>query len=640
MDVLRKLWAIVWPGSWSLAWESWAPILLRSALLVATVVVLWAVLRALARWLARPRATVLNLQRAAADASDTLVVAVHGMPGLHNFGGALDLIAQALPEADRLVVDYRGGWLRGYTSNADALTIADAIEQGIHAEVKRGGYQRVILIGYSAGASLLRKALVWGYGEEQDRAAFGRRGKRVWVDKTERLVLLAGMNRGWSVDPRPALMPWPTYLYIRGCRLLGRALGIGELISAMHRGSPFIADTRLQWVRLARSDAVVNGQLHFPQVVQIVGSEDDVVSKEDGQDLSTAAGTVFKTLAQTGHKQIGNALESAGGPAAEARRSAITLALQGRIDELEPDLVEFKEDRQVTRLVYVTHGIRDLGEWTDLVRDELRRRYEANGEKVAVFNAKYGHFPMARFLLPFDRQRNVRDFMDRYTEHVARYPNAKSVDYIGHSNGTYILASALLRYVTTHVRRVFFAGSVVPRAYPWAELVEAGRVESVVNVVATGDWVVAIFPKMFQQWAELFRLSGRKGVFDLGGAGFDGFGASGLTAAVDNLEYSKGAHSTGVAVDDPEKLRAMCAYLTQDDRSSLRAFETARKKNGVLDVVSRICVFVWVGLLALLWALGCAAYLVGVATLGGGLWAGFAGVALFLLVVILLLYWI
>ncbi|NUO77649.1 MAG: hypothetical protein HOQ32_16760 [Lysobacter sp.] len=621
MAWLVAVWTMVWPG----------------LALVSSLGLSWLLLRTIARALTRGRETRLVLRPSAAGAADTLVVAVHGMPGVVKFAGALALIAETWPEADHLVVDYHDSWLRGFISSADARAVADAIEQGIHAEFKRGQYQRVVLVGYSAGASLLRKALVWAYGEEEDRIAFGRRGKRAWVDKIERVVLLAGMNRGWSVDPRPDLMSWPTYLSIRLGEFVAGFLGIGRLISAMHRGSSFIADTRLQWVRLARSEDVVAGRQHFPQVIQLIGSEDDLVSKEDGQDLSTAAGTLFKTLAQTGHKEIGGALDDTSTPAALERRRMIALALRGRVDELEPDLVEMKEDREVDRLVYVMHGIRDLGEWTDRVRDEVRRRYEGNAERVAVFSAKYGRFPMARFLLPFDRQRNVREFMDRYTEHVARYPNAKSMDYVGHSNGTYILGSALLRYVTIRVRRVFFAGSVMPYGYPWTELVDGGRVESVVNVVATRDWVVAIFPKMFQQIADLFRLDSRQGLFDLGGAGFDGFGASGLSAAVDNLEYSRGAHSTGVDVDDQDKLAAIASYVVGGERAGLRTFESAKKKNPLLAVVSTLCVLVWLGLLVGLSLLG---YLIFLWFASHGLLLAGAAVAGYALLVILLLYWI
>ena len=92
--------------------------------------------------------------------------------------------------------------------------------------------------------------------------------------------------------------------------------------------------------------------------------------------------------------------------------------------------------------------------------------------------------------------------MDSYTEELAHYPSATTFDFIGHSNGTYILASALQRYRTLKVNDVYFAGSVVPQKYKWTDLVAAKRVGRVVNVVATNDWVVAIFPRLFEQIAE------------------------------------------------------------------------------------------------------------------------------------------
>ncbi|MEG3790690.1 hypothetical protein V1318_11230 [Lysobacter sp. CCNWLW3] len=612
-------------GADVLGWIAWG-----AGLLLA-----WLLLRVLMRWLVRPLDLRLSLEPAPSGQASTLVVLVHGMPGLGRFRGALDLVARAMPEADRLIVDYRGGWIRGYTSNADALEIADAIEQGIHSEFKRGQYERVILLGYSAGAALLRKALVWAYGQEEDRAAFGRRGKRDWVDRSERLVLLAGMNRGWTVSPRPRAMGWPTCWFIRAYHALARLLGIGRLLLSMHSGSPFIADTRVQWIRIARSDEVVQGRQPFPQVIQLIGNRDDLVSKEDGQDLDTAAGTVFRTIAQTGHKEIGSALGDAGTPAALERRRLIELAVLGRIDELEPDRVELREDREVTRLVYVMHGIRDYGDWTDKIRGEIERRCGDSGEKVAVFNAKYGYFPMARFLLYADRQRNVRDFMDRYTEHLAHYPNVRAVDYVGHSNGTYILASALQRYVTMRVRRVFFAGSVVPSDYPWAQLVEDGRVERVINVVATADWVVAYFPKLFEQIAGLFRISTSRSWLDLGGAGFNGFRDSGVAAAVDDLKFAVGEHGTGVAVAEPAKLNAIASYVVAGDHEGLLAFEGASAQNGKIGFSSNLSPLVWLALITLLFQIGLLAYvaaaLLGHADIAGAIVAGYVALVLLLL---------
>ena len=77
----------------------------------------------------------------------------------------------------------------------------------------------------------------------------------------------------------------------------------------------------------------------------------------------------------------------------------------------------------------------------------------------------------------------MRQFMDDYTEKMATFPNpATKVSFIGHSNGTYILASALQNYVTLRIHRASFAGSVVPRSYPWNELIgDECRVDALRN---------------------------------------------------------------------------------------------------------------------------------------------------------------
>ena len=56
--------------------------------------------------------------------------------------------------------------------------------------------------------------------------------------------------------------------------------------------------------------------------------------------------------------------------------------------------------------------------------------------------------------------------MDQYTQNLAKYPNSDGrISYIGHSNGTYILASALDRYPSLRVNQIVFAGSVVRTDY-------------------------------------------------------------------------------------------------------------------------------------------------------------------------------
>jgi pimeloyl-ACP methyl ester carboxylesterase len=574
---------------------------------------------------ARPRETRSDLQQTSEGRAKTLVVMVHGLLGRKSLRQAVELTARTLPHADRLVIDYDGNRL----TNLDPYGVADAIEREIQELVERNGYESIVLFGHSAGAALLRKAFVWGHGKayDEDRERFGRYEEpRGWVDKVDRLVLLAGMNRGWSVSPRPREMTWPTYLAIRFGEEISRLFGIARFAMSMRSGSPFIADTRVQWIRLARSNEVVSGRRHFPQVIQLIGSLDDVVSREDGQDLMAARGTVFKTLPQTGHRDIAEALEEAGSPGAANRLRRIEQALLGQIAQLEPDYMDLPaEDRDVRRIIYIVHGIRDYGNWTDVIRSEVEGRCRAAGERVVVVNTKYGYFPMLPFITYSDRQRNVRRFVDLYTENLARYPNVDTVDFAGHSNGTYILASALQHYVTVRVRRIFFAGSVVPKHYPWVRLIDGERVVRVVNVVATRDWVVAIFPKLFEQIADWRKVPPKTGWLDLGAAGFRGFEDSAGSAAVNDLKFSPGAHSTGVDIADRRKLDAITAYLANGDEVGFDAFRTGSSQNAAIGFLSNVSPLVWMALVALL-------ILIGVVILAaGGPWSLVAYVAIVVL---------
>jgi hypothetical protein len=76
-----------------------------------------------------------------------------------------------------------------------------------------------------------------------------------------------------------------------------------------------------------------------------------------------------------------------------------------------------------------------------------------------------------------------------------------------------MVARALDDYPAARFRNVLFAGSVVRRNYDWAALLSTNRVRKVLNLVATRDAVVALFPMGLEPLS----------LFDLGGAGFAGF---------------------------------------------------------------------------------------------------------------------
>jgi pimeloyl-ACP methyl ester carboxylesterase len=200
-------------------------------------------------------------------------------------------------------------------------------------------------------------------------------------------------------------------------------------------------------------------------------------------------------------------------------------------------------DPNIKQLIFVMHGIRDESTWPAEVKRSIERQIGDRAATIKIIPPLYRRFTMLPFLLYWDRQYNVRWFMDQYTQAKAMYPNLETMDFIGHSNGTYILASALQQYPVLKVRNVFFAGSVVPVHYNWAKPISEGRVTGRVwNICADGDWVVAIFPQLFQQISDWLKIEDpQPGLLDIGSAGFHGFRvAVGTTEKVFNLKYISG----------------------------------------------------------------------------------------------------
>jgi hypothetical protein len=190
---------------------------------------------------------------------------------------------------------------------------------------------------------------------------------------------------------------------------------------------------------------------------------------------------------------------------------------------------------EVTDVIFVIHGIRDAGYWTHKIARRVREKGKRLGRVVATETSSYGYFPMLRFFLPGERRIKTQWLMDQYVEACALYPNAR-FSFVGHSNGTYLLASALRDYRCCRFNRVLFAGSVVRRQYDWDRYIARGQVQEVANYVATADWVVAFFPKALQTL----------GIQDLGSAGHDGF----RSAAVSQVSFVKGAHSAAIQEDN------------------------------------------------------------------------------------------
>jgi pimeloyl-ACP methyl ester carboxylesterase len=338
-------------------------------------------------------------------------------------------------------------------------------------------------------------------------------------------------------------------------------------------------------------------------VVQLLGDIDDVVTRCDQQDVAVAKDDFFfvpvRWTNHSGIIEVGPKAPSGLSDYVAAERQArLREALTWPIEKLRQQYAHGVEgeDPDVDHVVFVMHGIRDYGGWTARMASAITNQDYRRGS-VVVVPSSYGYFPMGSFLLLGERQKNVRWFMDQYTQAVAQYPYAK-VSYIGHSNGTYLLASALERYRTLRVHRVFFAGSVVRSGYRWDQFYRGRkpRVGEVRNVVASRDMVVGIFPRFFELVTEHAPVSSR-GFFDLGAAGFRGFAERQV-----NLEYAQGGHAA--ALDDEAELQAIAEYILGESESSngqepLSVFLQAEDPVWFANWTSRLCWLVWLSLIAI-----------------------------------------
>jgi pimeloyl-ACP methyl ester carboxylesterase len=254
----------------------------------------------------------------------------------------------------------------------------------------------------------------------------------------------------------------------------------------------------------------------------------------------------FLDVLKSGHA---NVIEMDESPAGDCRRKALETALTSAPDELREvsvavmDVNPVMQDCAIEEVVFVIHGIRDEGFWTDKIGRAVVIEGKADGRAFARVTSTYGYFGMFPFLLPWERLQKVEWLMNQYAEAIARYPNATRFHYVGHSNGTWLLANALERYSCCQFKRIVFAGSVVSSRYDWRARINRAppQVEAVVNHAATGDWVVAYFPNLF----ESIRIQ------DLGGAGHRGFEKAQLDSGdVRNVEYVVGQHSAALQEDN------------------------------------------------------------------------------------------
>lgn len=210
------------------------------------------------------------------------------LPWLAKSGGRLPepfirLIQESLPGATLLNPDLDKDL--GTFSAADPRDLVLRLIAEVDGDYDPEKHHRIVIVAFSAGTLLARSlfSVAWG---AQDDGSFDPQRARPWAHRVTRLVMLAGVTRGWSISTAtpdnirflaPALL-WVvnTASQLTACR--------GSLISRLKRGAPFVVESRLKFLQVER---FLRGhpQWTLPHTVLLVGSRDEFVSPADAMDL-------------------------------------------------------------------------------------------------------------------------------------------------------------------------------------------------------------------------------------------------------------------------------------------------------------------------------------------------------------------
>jgi predicted esterase len=494
-----------------------------------------------------------------------------GRPGGELRQDFVTSLEEALPDAEVWAPDVDLGMFSMRSAESLSQELFDKISDKV---ATTPGIERIVLVGYSSGSLLARRVFCLAHGADSGGTVSGPAA--VWADKIDRVVMLAGITRGWEYSSAS-----PAHVRFLAPILHGIALAVGWLkrkttavesrtpiIWQLKRGSPFVVSTRIQYVsvlealrrRPAPRQASALRADGLPSTVFLLGARDEYISPADCTELGPRAEFAFIELHGSNHSE---AVQIAGdSPDAVERRRRLAAAIARDFrslssepwaipaadidDYLDPmDIAEGGpdaaiDDGRVAHAVMIVHGIRDSGFWTKRVAREIKTLARTSRIEVRAPTPTYGYFSMWDFIKPGGREQATCWFLERYADVKSHFPNA-AISFVGHSNGTYIAARALEVCAAVRFEKVVFAGSVVRRDFRWARF--PGRVRAVLNYVGSVDGVVAFLPAVF----EALRLR-----LDVGGAGAFGFREAEPAPAVSRRLPGTPADDVDTPVEDVE----------------------------------------------------------------------------------------
>ncbi len=429
----------------------------------------------------------------------------------------------ALASSDWLVWNHKCGVLS--IRNAASLAVE------LHAQVNgkwlaEGPYDDIILTGHSLGGLLVRQAYLIGCAEAD--ADSMRPG---WANVVSRIILLAAVNRGADPNAR---------LDVRVASMLSRIFSPLQrlLLAQILRGSSFITNLRIEWIRhFAKSER------RKPIVVQIVGTRDSLVSRDDSIDIEQFADSYIIDIPDANHDNL-FLLEGIHDP---ALRYAL---LRDAFVHHRPTIGENREFKGPDDIVMIMHGIRANNKtWVRRTKEEIEKARPS----VLAIAPEHEYLSALRFAIPFTRRRHLNWFQDAYSEALAKNPDAK-FQFIGHSNGTYLLGESLKAIPGMRFERAALLASVLPRSFDWIKCEQRDQITALRVDGGNRDWPVGLL------------CNGLRGLGmrDVGTGGFLGFTQTG-TLPIREVFWHDGGHSAPTAETN---IPSVVKFVVDGDLSS------------------------------------------------------------------------
>lgn len=439
----------------------------------------------------------------------------------------------AYPDWDVLVPDLSMRFASAAGPEQLVEKLCSEIDRRFNPEI----HNKVVLIAYSAGAPLARRALAHATGfNDAGHHDAGR--QKPWAARVDRIVYLSGILRGWSISTAtPASIRFFSPLSIFFVRTWSKLVHRREpFIWQLRRYAPFISHSRL--LDIEREEWCKRNNHPSPTKIVLLGTKDEFISPVDCIELSGSDEAIFAELSGLNHGDMLNVKHWKEGETAKTFDAALNLPIEDLRKAEQANFAIDHEDindyfdpldrpglhsaqtraEDVTHAVIVLHGIRDEGFWTKRVAKTVKMANKSSDQITdPIFlrapTPSYGFFSMLDFVRPWIRRSQSEWFLDKYAEVRDCYRNAE-VSFVGHSNGTYLAAYALKICAAMRFRNIYFAGSVVRTDFPWHNC--KNQVSGVVvNAAGKSDTVIALLPGAMQRLRLRF--------LDVGGAGFRGF---------------------------------------------------------------------------------------------------------------------